>query len=143
MDQADTIRTMIDAIRSADIDAFAGAFAADAVMRHPLAPAVLEGRTAIRESEQALFAAFSDIEIEVVSMLGDAGRAAVEVVLRATNTGPLEFGEEGALPPTGRRIELPAVWVLEFDADGLISAERDYLDTATLMHQLGLHGDGE
>jgi hypothetical protein len=32
------------------------------------------------------------------------------------------------------------VWVFELSPDGLIVEERDYLDTAALMAQLGIEG---
>jgi hypothetical protein len=38
---------------------------------------------------------------------------------------------------TGRTVEVQEVWVFDLDADGLIAEERDYLDTAVLLAQLG------
>lgn len=65
----------------------------------------------------------------------DAG-CAMEVVLRAINTGALDLGDE-PVPATGRTVEVPAVWWCEVE-DGVIAAERDYFDTTALMAQLGL-----
>ena len=72
---------------------------------------------------------------------GSRDDVAIEIVLRATNTGPLEVGSDDPLPPTGRRIELPSVWFLRLRGDGRIVEERDYLDTASFFRQLGLAGD--
>jgi len=38
---------------------------------------------------------------------------------------------------TGRRVEVQEVWVFDLDSNGLIAEERDYLDTAALLAQLG------
>jgi len=138
MKHRDSVLQMVEVIQRADIEAFSQLFAEDAIMHHPLSPSPLEGRAAIRESEQALFSAFSEIIIEVVNLLGTESTAAVEVVLRARNTGPLEVGSGESVPATQRRIELPAAWFFEYDQNGLIRTERDYFDTAMLMAQLGL-----
>lgn len=111
------------------------------MLHHPLSPEPIRGSEPIAGSEQALFDAFSEIEVEVVRMLADANDVAVEVVLHATNTGPLDVGADEPLPATGRRIELPSVWLLRLDADGRIAEERDYLDTASFFRQLGLAGE--
>lgn len=140
MNPRDLVQRMLDAIQRTDIESFVQLYAEDAVMHHPLSPVPLEGRAAIRESEQAIFDAFSDVEVEIVTLLTDERSAVIEVVLRATNTGPIEMGPGELLPATGRRIELPAAWFYEYDADGLVTAERDYFDTATLMAQLGVEG---
>jgi predicted ester cyclase len=87
------------------------------------------------------FDAFSDIDVSIVRVLAQAEDVALEVVLRATNSGPLDVGGEEPLPPTGRRIELPAVWFLRLDSNGKIVEERDYFDTANFFRQLGLAGD--
>lgn len=131
------VRRFIAAIEQRDADAYAACFAEDAVAQHPLVPHPIRGRDEIRASEQALYDAFSDVRVELWSLLSSRDCCAMEVVLRATNTGSLDLGEEQPVAATGRSIELPAVWWCEID-DGLIAAERDYFDTATLMAQLGL-----
>jgi steroid delta-isomerase-like uncharacterized protein len=135
---AEAVHELARAIERRDPAALSELFADDAVLRHPLSPEPIAGKAAIVASEQALFDAFSEIEVEVVRVIGEADDVAVEVVVRATNTGPLDAGGEQPLPPTGRRIELPSVWLLRFDSDGRIVEERDYLDTASFFRQLGL-----
>jgi steroid delta-isomerase-like uncharacterized protein len=137
----EVVEKLVAAIERRDADALADVFADDAVLHHPLARESIEGKGAIVASEQALFDAFSEIEVEVVRVIGKANEVAIEVVVCATNTGALDVGGEEALPATGRRIELPSVWLLRLDSDGKIAEERDYLDTASLFRQLGLAGD--
>jgi steroid delta-isomerase-like uncharacterized protein len=133
----DVARRLVAAVEAADGDALAGLFAEDAVLVHPLTGEVT-GREAIVQSEQELFDAFTEIEIEVRSILADESLAALELVLRATNSGDMDLGGGEVLPATGQRIEGPATWWIELGPDGLIVAERDYLDTAGLMSQLGV-----
>ncbi len=132
------VEELVGAIRRRDANALAELFADDAVMHHPLSAVPIEGKAAIAASEQALFDAFSDIETEIVRVVAEADDIVVELILRATNTGELDVGANDRLPPTGRRIELPSVWLLRLGADERIVEERDYLDTASLFQQLGL-----
>lgn len=132
------VEELVSAILSRDANALAELFADDAVMHHPLSAVPIEGKAAIAASEQALFDAFSDIEIEVVRVVAEAEDIVVELVLRATNTRPLDVGGDERLPVTGRWIELPSVSLLRLGADQRIVEERDYLDTASFFQQLGL-----
>lgn len=136
MSYRQAVDDVINAIRRADADAYAELFADEAVLEHPLAPEPLRGRAAIRESERALFDSFSDVEVDLKSVTSDETQVVAEVVLRATNTGPIDLGEAEPLPATGHRIEVAAAWVFEFGPDGLVTAERDYFDTAAMMAQL-------
>jgi steroid delta-isomerase-like uncharacterized protein len=129
---------LVGAIERRDAQALTELFADEAVLHHPLSPEPIRGRAAIRESEQALFDAFSEIGVEVLRVLAEAEDVAIELVIRATNTGPLDAGADERLPATGRRIELPAAWFFRLGADGRIVEERDYLDTASFFAQLGL-----
>lgn len=119
-----TADRIVTAIEGRDADAYAALHAERAVAHHPLSPAPLEGREAIRAAEQALFDEFSGVRVDVRSVLGDDRRLAMRVVLSATHV-------------SGRRIELPAVWWYDLDEDGLITEARDSFDTALLTAQLG------
>jgi steroid delta-isomerase-like uncharacterized protein len=110
-------------------------------LSHPLSPEPVQGKPAIRAGEQALFDAFSEIDVDVRRVVAEGEDIAIELVLRATNTAPLDVGADESLPATGQRIELPAVWFLRLDGDGRIVEERDYLDTASFFRQLGLGSD--
>ena len=60
-----------------------------------------------------------------------------EFVSRFTHTVPMEWFLPG-VPPTGRRVEVTVIVVVEFDDDGKIVAERIHWDQATVLVQLGL-----
>lgn len=128
---------LVQAIVSKDIDAFGAIYADDAVLSEPLYPEPVVGREAICVGEAGLFHAFSEISIDVKNEVGWGAQIFAEVILRATNDGPLDLGE-GEIPPTHRSIEIPMVWVFAVNEDGLVTGERDYFDTALIIRQLGL-----
>lgn len=132
------VERLIGAISARDARAFGACYAADAVLVEPLYPVPHAGRDEIERGEQALFDAFTDVRPELRLVLVDGRSRAVELVMRATNTGPIELTDGASLPATGRPIELPMVLLIELNEDGLIASERDYFDTADFMRQLGI-----
>ena len=60
-----------------------------------------------------------------------------EFVSRFTHTVPMDWFLPG-VPPTGKRVEVAVIVVVEFDDDGKIAAERIHWDQATVLVQLGL-----
>ncbi|HEY7567133.1 MAG TPA: ester cyclase [Gemmatimonadaceae bacterium] len=60
----------------------------------------------------------------------------LELTWRGTHTGPLQT-PNGAIAPTGRKIEVQAVQVIDL-ADGKATSIRHYFDMATLLEQLGV-----
>jgi predicted ester cyclase len=131
------VDAMVEAITNEDIDMYGRLYADDAVMFEPLLPEPARGRTEIMRGEAALFAAFSDVTIEVTNQLSSGPVVMAEVVLSATNDGPLDLGA-GEVPPTGRRIEIPMAWAFDLNNEGLVVEERDYFDTGQIMEQLGM-----
>ena len=132
---------LVGAIEGRNADAIIELFSEDAVLHHPLSPEPIQGRASIGASEQALFDAFSDIDVEVLRVVAEADDVAIELVIRATNSGPLDLDADERILPTGRRIELPAVWFLRLGPDGRILEEHDYLDPADFLRQLGVTSD--
>jgi carboxymethylenebutenolidase len=60
-----------------------------------------------------------------------------EFVSRFTHTVPMDWFLPG-VPPTGKRVEVAVIVVVEFDDEGRIAAERIHWDQATVLVQLGL-----
>jgi predicted ester cyclase len=57
------------------------------------------------------------------------------VVLECTGTGTHD-GPFAGRGPSGKRVKIPVCIVLEF-REGKIAGEREYLDMATLLRQMG------
>lgn len=89
-----------------------------------------------------------DIGFHPVSMLADGNRVASELRITGTNTGPTVLGDFGkallgadveAVAPTGRPIDLPAMFVHEV-RDDLVAAERQYWGLLEFLVQIGVIG---
>ena len=76
--------------------------------------------------------AFSDAKIDIrqIHVAGDV--ATVEFQASGTQNGELM-----GIPATGRKVSMPVCTVLEI-RDGKIYAEREYMDLAHMMQQLGV-----
>lgn len=93
---------------------------------------VHEGREAVVAYHRGQRAAFPDQRHENVRMhFADDDTVISEFDLLGTNTGPFV-----GLPPTGRSFRLAVVAVFFFDGDR-ITNERVYLDSASLLRQIG------
>ena len=82
---------------------------------------------------QMYTAAFPDLKLDVKHMHAAGDDVVItEFIVRATHQGELM-----GIAPTGRKVEVLVCNVIEV-RDGRIYAEREYLDTAHLMQQLGV-----
>jgi len=77
-----------------------------------------------------------DIEMVPVSRTVGQGRLVDEIVLRFTHTIPMDWMLPG-IPPTGKRVEVALVVVVQFDGNKL-AHETLYWDQASVLVQLGL-----
>ena len=76
--------------------------------------------------------AFPDGRVEILNTKEAGDTAVVEFVGRGTHGGDLM-----GIAPTGRPVNIPICEVLEV-RDGKIYREREYMDMATMMAQLGV-----
>ena len=77
-----------------------------------------------------------DMEMIPVSRTIGQGRVVDEMVVRFTHTIPMDWLLPG-IPPTGRRVEMAFVVVVQLEGDKL-SHEHLYWDQASVLVQLGL-----
>jgi carboxymethylenebutenolidase len=75
-----------------------------------------------------------DTEMVPVSRTIGQGRLVGEMVIRFTHTIPMDFILPG-IPPTGKRVEVAVVVVVQFDSDKLA---HEHLYWASVLVQLGL-----
>ena len=133
----DLAKKWTDAFNKHDARAVAAHYAQDGVAYDPFYPEPLKGRAAIEKDAADFFRAFPDIRFEVINLFEKGDRAAGEVKMTGTNTGPLAT-PMGEVPATGKRIDLRGALVGRINAENLIVEERRYYDTGTMMKQLGL-----
>jgi ketosteroid isomerase-like protein len=140
-------RRVIDAVNAHDLSALRMLYAADARTRRPGWPQ--EGDVEyLLASYELDFACVPDMRFESFSSTSDGSRIATELCITGTNTGPTVLGDFGkallgrdveAVPPTGRPIDLPGVFVHEI-ADGRVVAERQYWGLLEFLVQIGVIG---
>ena len=117
-----------DAWRRLDIDALAADYADDAVVDSPLAGGVTQGREQITQVFRTYFAAFPNLQMHEDEVLVDGHRAAVMATFSGTDSG----GFMG-MPPTGRTVTIPLVFLYEFKDGKIVRDRRVYDFTGTLI----------
>lgn len=119
-----------DAWNAHDTDAIIATFASGGSYADPNVPDGIAGPH-LAGYAGAIFAAFSDLEFEIVKKFesGD-GAIIAEWLMKGTNDGELR-----GLPPTGRTIAVPGIDVIEAGADGITSV-RGYFSNGAMMEQL-------
>ena len=79
--------------------------------------------------------AFSNVVITFRGLDEVGNKAFAEWLVEADHTGPLVLGEDAALEPTGRHVQLPGVTVADF-REGKIRSFRTYFDDLSLIEQI-------
>jgi steroid delta-isomerase-like uncharacterized protein len=110
------------------------------VMYDPAVPAAgvpgpageAHGREGLRRFMELLTTAFPDFEVSVLDLLAGETVAMYEVRLTMTHEGPL-----GAVPPTGRRVDVRGASVLRIE-DGVVTEHRFHTNMRDSAEQLGL-----
>lgn len=77
-----------------------------------------------------------DIQVTAVSRTVGSDRLADEDILAFTHTIEVPWALPG-VPPTGRRIEIPVIVIVDFEG-GKVARERIYWDQASILAQAGL-----
>jgi len=131
---------LLKAYNSGDVDLVAACYAEGATQEHPFFPNGNRGRDAIRQAENGMFAAFSEIDWKLVRTIEQGDWGVIETVVAATNTSDLPLPDGNVVPATNKRVSIPLVNVVRLDGDGDIAEERRYMDVAGFMGQLGLLG---
>ncbi len=116
------VRNFISAWENKDANAIMAAFSSDIVWHNmPMAP--IEGLDSIRALVEPFLAASDVVEWRVLRLQGAGGRVYTERV------DCFEIG--------GNRLEVPVAGVFEINAEGKVTAWRDYFDMQTWLDQGG------
>ena len=139
--------TVFEALNAHDLAALRALYAENAQTRRPGWPGNAPPE-ALLASYEMDFACVPDINFEPISVTADGDRFATEVRITGTNSGPTVLGDFGKallgndieeIPPTGRQVDLPAVFVHEVKGDR-IAAERQYWGLLEFLVQIGVIG---
>ncbi len=105
----------------------------DFVEHEELPPEVPQGKEAPRVMFTMMRSAFPDFRVDVEDMLSEGNKVAT----RARFSGTHEGAEFMGIPPTGNRIDVPAIDILEFEG-GKVIGHWGVMDNAAMMQQLGV-----
>jgi len=118
-----------------DVEGFVNSYTEDATLVNPFG--TFEGRAAIREHWSREKAAFPDRAITLDVLVEQGDTLADEWTFVGTHTGPLVMADGTELPPTGKRIELKGMELVQL-RDGKIAAQHQYWDNMAVAGQLGV-----
>ena len=118
-----------------DLAGMAPLYTSDAVLTDPNGR--FEGIEAMMAYLQAVKRAFPDDTIETSLLIEEGDTTVAEWTWHAAHTGPFVIPDGGEIPATGKTVDVPGVSVIKV-RDGKIASDRDYLDNAAVMSQLGL-----
>ena len=118
-----------------DVESMVNLYTEDATRVAPFG--TFEGRAAIREALSRDKAAFPDhtMTVDVIVQQGDT--IAAEWTVAGTHTGPLVMPDGTELPPTGKRVELKGMELVQF-RDGKVAVHHEYWDNMAVAGQLGV-----
>ncbi|HEV7664392.1 MAG TPA: ester cyclase [Chloroflexota bacterium] len=119
---------------SGDLDGCLRLFAPDCQVTFPGMPP-LTGPEQLRPFLQVQLTAFPTGQHRVRRMIEQGSSVAVELVFSGEQNGPYPT-PSGAIPPSGRQVSFESVDIVEVNA-GRIASWRIYLDTASMMAQMG------
>ena len=129
----------VELYNAGDLDACMDLYADNAVQR--MHDGVFEGLDAIRDRLARDLDAFADARYVVESFVDEGDRFADEWTFTGTNTGPFRLSDGKVVPPTGRRVEIRGMELVEV-RDGRIVIDNLYYDFMAAVFQLGLVPEG-
>jgi steroid delta-isomerase-like uncharacterized protein len=135
-DNATLVRSLYDGWNARDFDALADLMAPDGTITFMGSGEVLTGPEGSRTYNQMWANGFPDGRVTIDTLIADGDRVVVEFTGRGTHTGTF-VTSMGEIPPTGKSVTLKLCDVVEV-ANGKIRAQRSYLDTGSMMAQLGV-----
>ena len=129
---SEVARTFFEALSKRDLDT-AMKFNTDDAVDDFVAIGEFRGRLAIRRFFDELLAAFPDFDIAVDRIVGDDSAAVVQWHVAGTFSG----GKFQGIEPTGKRVQIRGVDVMEF-AEGRYVHNTIYYDGASFARQIGM-----
>ena len=118
-----------------DVEGLVSLYAEDATRVAP--SGTFRGRAAIREGLSRDKAAFPDHTMTVDACVEQGDTIAAEWTVAGTHTGPLVMPDGTELPPTGKRVELKGMELVQF-RDTKVAVHHQYWDNMAVAGQLGV-----
>jgi steroid delta-isomerase-like uncharacterized protein len=138
-DNRSLLERYVEWYNAGDLDACMELYAEDAVQR--MHDGTFAGRSAIRERLARDLTACPDAAYTVGSFVEQGDSFADEWTFAGTQTGPLSLPDGTQLPPTGKRLEIKGMELVQV-RDGKIVVDNLYYDAMAIMAQAGLLPQG-
>ena len=136
MDISATTRRAYDLINAGDIDGFGGLMADDFV-EHEEMPGLAPTKDGVLDMFRMYRAAFPDMQMTAEEVLVSGDRT----VTRGRATGTHQ-GELMGMPPSGKRIEVKFIDIMQFNDAGVVREHWGLMDMFSMMQQLGAIPEG-
>ena len=136
MDISATTRRAYDLINAGDIDGFGGLMADDFV-EHEEMPGLAPTKEGVLDMFRRYRAAFPDMQMNAEEVLVSGDRT----VTRGKATGTHQ-GELMGMPPSGKRIEVKFIDIMQFNDAGVVREHWGLMDMFSMMQQLGAIPEG-
>ena len=131
----ETAKSVTTAYNEKNWNAVKSAFAENGIYDEKATSRRVQGVGKIIEVWQGWAKALPDSKATFVGEYASGDTAIIEVVWKGTHTGPLQTAT-GTIPPSNKRIELPACQVIKVEG-GKVKSFTQYFDMATLLRQIG------
>jgi steroid delta-isomerase-like uncharacterized protein len=129
----------VERYNAGDLDTVMDLYAEDAVQLMP--DGTFKGRSAIRERLARDLTACSDVAHTVRSFVEQGDSFADEWTFAGTHTGPFLLPDGTQIPPTGKRVQIMGMELVQV-RDGKIIIDNLYYDTMAILAQFGLLPQG-
>jgi steroid delta-isomerase-like uncharacterized protein len=125
-----------EAWNSQDLEAIVEFHAPDGLFHLHAGGEAVEGKEAIRANFAAVIAQWPDIHFEERQLIADERGWVLQSTMSGTLAQPLEL-DGSVIAQPGAKISVDALDLIGVK-EGLITAKHTYLDSATLLRQLGV-----
>jgi steroid delta-isomerase-like uncharacterized protein len=136
VDNEQLARSIYEMFNAREFDRAASFVLADVEWVNVPFGARFDGPDGFRQFLHGWVVAMPDVVVDALVISPGEGSVVAEYTSRGTHAGPL-MGPPGAIPPTGRRVEVRVCEVMQVRA-GRVASGHVYFDAATMMRQLGL-----
>lgn len=131
----DLLGRAVDVYNAGDLDGYMELYADDAVLVTP--EGTFKGKSEIRGRFARELTALSDVSFDVASYVEHGDSFADEFTFAGTHTGPLLLPDGTRLPPTGRRVVIKGMEMVQV-RDGKMVIDNLYYDNLAVLIQLGV-----
>jgi steroid delta-isomerase-like uncharacterized protein len=129
----------VELYNAGDLEGVIDLYADDAVQNMP--DGNFEGRSAIRERLAQELAGFTDVNHTVRSFVEQGDLFCDEWTFAGTHTEPFLLPDGTELPPTGKRVEIRGMELVQV-RDGKVVVNTLYYDNLAVADQLGVVPEG-